>query len=93
MPFGGERTVQNAHRMLEMARTLDGIIKERGPELTEEPSRENRADREFVKTGRTIAAWLHDYGHKRMNPPRAEVMPYFAAGGEWLRLAEAAVGA
>jgi hypothetical protein len=75
-PFGGGRTVKNAHRMLELVRELQTRLKsDAGPQA-----------RGFVEEGRRLAESLHHYGHKD-----SMVNPDWASAGQWTREATALV--
>jgi hypothetical protein len=94
VPLGGGKTVQNAHRILQAADSIEAEMREaavRMPE-TEENARERNEEieqvRAFVAGGRASAGVLHDYGHRRTNPPRAVIMPAFQSGADWLRRAQ-----
>lgn len=72
-PFGGGRTMQNAHRMFDVARELRARLK---------PGGEGAAARRFVEQGEELARSLHDYGHRR-----SMTNPDWAAAGLWTRQA------
>jgi len=73
VPFGGGRSVENAHAMFGLVRNLRGQL---------ESGEEGAAARQFCDRGRTLAEALHDYGHKR-----TMVNPDWAAAGLWKRQA------
>jgi hypothetical protein len=75
VPFGGGRTVRNAHSMFEMARALSRQIK---------PGEEGQGARDFVDRGNALAHDLHAYGHKQ-----SMVNPDWQAAGLWMRGASA----
>jgi hypothetical protein len=75
VPFGGGRTVKNAHAMFEMVRALSAQVK---------PGEEGDAARRFWEQGRTLAKSLHAYGHKQ-----SVVNPDWTAAGLWMRQATA----
>jgi hypothetical protein len=85
VPFGGGKTVRNAAEMMETARFLEANL----DNARDDNTRAFLVN--FIKQGRDVARWLHDYGHKRMNPPRDQVMPYFISGGEWMRQARVGI--
>lgn len=73
VPFGGGRTVKNAHLMFELERALRGRLK---------PGEEGEKASEFCNEGRRLAKRLHDYGHKY-----SMVNPDWAAAGLWTQQA------
>lgn len=81
--------MSNAHAMFEAIDVLESMM--RPLEADALSAAEWGSVRAFVRHGRDVASWLHDYGHKRMNPPRDQVMPWFRTGGEWLRSVPAVV--
>jgi hypothetical protein len=75
VPFGGGQTVKNAHSMFELVRLLTDQLK---------PADGGAEARQFVERGRSLAASLHDYGHKR-----SMINPDWQAAGLWNRQATA----
>ena len=75
VPFGGGRTVKNAHQMYQLARGLEARVK---------PGEEGQQDRAFVQRGLALAGSLHAYGHKQ-----STINPDWQAAGLWTREAKA----
>jgi hypothetical protein len=71
VPFGGGRTVENAHLMYDLVRAL-------GPRL--KPGEEGAEARRFLEQGRRLADSLHEYGHKQ-----SMVNPDWHAAGLWTK--------
>lgn len=78
VPFGGGRTVKNAHLMFILARRIREAAERTDPGRT--------GDYTFVDEGERLARELHDYGHKR-----SMVNPDWARAGSWTRVAQEAV--
>jgi hypothetical protein len=74
VPFGGGRTVKNAHKMFELERALQPRLK---------PGVEGEHARQFLLEGKRLAKDLHDYGHKY-----SMVNPDWASAALWTRKAE-----
>lgn len=74
VPFGGGRTVKNAHKMFELERALRPRLK---------PGEEGDHAREFLSEGMGLAKNLHDYGHKS-----SMENPDWASAAMWTRQAE-----
>lgn len=75
VPFGGGRTVKNAHLMFMLA----GQLRQHGEQVGD-------TDFSFVDRGTALAKTLHDYGHKY-----SMVNPDWKAAGMWTRVAREAV--
>ena len=73
-PFGGGRTVQNAHLMFQLERELSRMIT---------PDEDGTELQKFCSTGHVLADSLHNYGHKW-----STVNPNWAAAGVWTRTAQ-----
>lgn len=78
VPFGGGRTVENAHFMYSLVRTLSARLK---------PGEEGAAGRRFVEQGKQLADSLHAYGHKQ-----SMVNPDWQSAGLWTNEARRIAG-
>lgn len=78
VPLGGGRTVENAHLMYSLCRTLNARLKS---------GEEAAAARRFLVQGKRLADALHAYGHRQ-----SIVNPDWRAAGSWTNKAEQIVG-
>lgn len=78
VPFGGGKTVNNAHLMFTLARRIREVAERADPD--------GSGDYSFIDEGERLARSLHDYGHKLSTGN-----PNWEAAGAWTRVAREAV--